>query len=148
MNKINYFKVIPDVTAHYMALEAYFKTTKISARLREMIKIRASALNGCAYCLNMHIIDARKLDGDLRFIDLIPVYHETDYFTEEEKAVLELTDTLTKVSKRRISPELRLTLAKYFTTKDFSDLVVIISQINTWNRLNIAAGNDFDPNYK
>src|SRR5690554_796960 len=120
---------------------------KLDPILVELIKIRASQINGCAYCLNMHTIDALKLGETNQRIFLLNAWRETDLFTEKEKVVLELAERLTLVANNHVDDELYTKLSKYYTNEDFANLVLIIAQINTCNRINIATNNDIDKNY-
>src|SRR5690554_7378855 len=148
MKHLNFFKVVPKAINNLINMENYFhKDTKIDPITIELIKIRASQINGCAYCINMHTIDALKLGETNQRIFLLNVWNETDLFTEKEKVVLELTEKLTLVSSSYIDDELYNDLAKFYSVEEFADLVLIISQINTWNRINIATNNDIDKNY-
>lgn len=148
MQKEDFFKVAPEAMKNMLALESYFHNhTTIDPKIMELIKIRASQINGCAYCLNMHTKDALKIGETAQRIFLINAWEETSLFTEKEKVVLELTERLTLISDNRIDEELYQEVKKYFSDKEFVDLVLMIAQINTWNRINISTGNDIDFNY-
>ncbi len=146
--KVDYFKVAPKAMKNLINMENYFQeNSKINPLIRELIKIRASQINGCAYCLNMHTIDALKIGETAQRIFLISAWWETDLFTKEEKAVLSLTEHVTLVSDG-VPKEVTEEVLKYFKEDELVELVLMISQINTWNRINIASHNDIDPNYK
>lgn len=146
--KVDYFKVAPKAMKNLINMENYFQeNSKINPLIRELIKIRASQINGCAYCLNMHTIDALKIGETAQRIFLISAWWETDLFTKEEKAVLNLTEHVTLVSDG-VPKEVTEEVLKYFKEDELVELVLMISQINTWNRINIASHNDIDPNYK
>lgn len=130
-----------------IAVEASLKE-KLEPILIELIKIRASQINGCAYCLNMHTIDALKLGETNQRIFLLNAWQETDLFTEKEKLVLELTEKLTLVHDNHIDDDFYQRLSKYFSNEDFAYMVAMISQINFWNRISISANKDIDKNYK
>lgn len=148
MKHLNFFKVVPKDMNNLINMESYFHNdTKIDPITIELIKIRASQINGCAYCLNMHTIDALKLGETNQRIFLLNAWRETNLFTEKEKVVLELTERLTLVANNHVDDELYTKLSKYYTNEDFANLVLIIAQINTWNRINIATNNDIDKNY-
>lgn len=149
MKKINFFNVIPNAMKTLLAMEKYLaEETNIDKTTAELIKIRASQINGCAYCLNMHTIDALKLGETKQRIFLLNAWQDTNLFTEKEKVVLELTERLTLVSDHLIDDDLYLRLSKFYNDVDFANLVLFISQINTWNRINIAVNNDIDKNYQ
>lgn len=121
---------------------------KLDPILVELIKIRASQINGCAYCLNMHTIDALKLGETNQRIFLLNAWQETDLFTEKEKLVLELTEKLTLVHDNHMDDDFYQRFSKHFSHEDFAYMVAMISQINFWNRISISANRDIDINYK
>lgn len=135
--------VIPKVaTEAYQAmlgLEKYIATTSITPVLKELIKIRASQVNGCAYCINMHTADARKLDITEQRIYLLSAWREADVYTEEEKAVLALTEEITLISNH-VSEETYENAAKYYDEKSLAEIIMMIITINAWNRIGIATG--------
>ncbi len=146
--KIDYFKIAPKVKNNLLNMENYFhKESTIDPIIRELIKIRASQINGCAYCLNMHTVDSLKIGETAQRIFLISAWWETNLFTEKEKAVLSLTEHVTLVSDG-VPEEVVNDVLKFFTEEELVDLVLMIAQINTWNRINVASHNDIDPNYK
>lgn len=148
MKKENFFKVVPKAMKHLLDMEQSLSQSSIDPKTKELIKIRASQINGCAYCLNMHTTDALKLGETAQRIFLLNAWEETDLFTPKEKVVLELTERLTLISDNRIDDDFYNEIVKYFTEEEFAYLVLMISQINTWNRINISINNDIDVNYK
>jgi len=140
-NRINYFKVAPEALEKIMELEKYVKKTAIDKGLRELIKIRVSQINGCSYCLDMHTKDARKLKVSEEKIDNLRNWKESDIFNDKEKIAFELAENITLVSEKGVSDELYLQVREHFDEKDYVDLVMIINQINMWNRLSISMGN-------
>ena len=140
-NRINYFKVAPEALENIMELEKYVKKTSIDRKLRELVKIRVSQINGCSYCLNMHTKEAKKLKVTNEQIDHLSTWKETNIYSEEEKTALELAESLTLISERRVNDELYHRVREHYDEKDYVDLVMIINQINMWNRLSISMGN-------
>lgn len=116
--------------------------------IMELIKIRASQINGCAYCLNMHVVDALKLGETMTRIVLLDAWWETNEFSAKEKVVLELVERVTLISSHHMDEAFYDKLAEFFSDEEFTYLVLLISQINTWNRINIATSADIDKNYK
>ena len=114
----------------------------------ELIKIRASQLNGCAYCLNMHTVDALKLGESPQRIFLLSAWWETEIFSEIEKAVLDLTDHLTMIGPRGLPQEVMEKALEHFSQREYAELVLMICQINTWNRINVSFHGDLDPDYR
>lgn len=144
MSQINFFKVSKTAMDNLIKMEEYLHNTTIEPLTRELVKIRASQINGCAYCLNMHTKDALKMGETNQRIFLLDAYKETSLFSEKEKAALMLTDKLTKISNEEMTPEFRNNILKFYSDKEYADLVILISQINTWNRINISTNNDID----
>lgn len=143
-NRINYFKVAPDAMETIMESEKYVRKTSIDRKLKELIKIRVSQINGCSYCLDMHTKAAKKLKVSNEKIDTVKKWKETGIFTEEEQMALELAENLTMVSDNGVSNALYEQVRKYFSEKEYVELVMVIIQINTWNRLSISMGNHAD----
>lgn len=148
MSKINFFKVVPKGMDNLLNMESYFKDSTLDSILIELIKIRSSQINKCDYCLNMHTIDAVRIGETSQRIYLLNAGQETSLFTEKEKIVLELTEKVTNISSNIITEEFRNNVLTYFTEKEFAEIVLMICQINTWNRINVTVGNDIDINYK
>lgn len=139
--RINYYDIAPDAINIMVEMEKYTKKTGIDRKLRELVKIRASQINGCAYCLNMHTTDARKMGETEQRIYCLNAFKECTFYTEAEKTALELTEHVTLIPERRVPDALYNRVREYFNKKDYVDLVIIINQINSWNRLAISMGN-------
>ena len=104
-------------------------------RLFELVKIRASQLNGCAYCLDMHTKDARRLGETEQRIYALSAWRETQFFSDRERAALEWTEALTRLSDAQPPEELRARLATYFDEDEIVALTFAVVVINSWNRL-------------
>ena len=139
--RIHYYDVAPEPLKIMMEMEKYIGSTKIDPKLRELIKIRASQINGCAFCLNMHTTDARKLGETEQRLYCVSAWDDCDFYTDAEKAALELTEHVTLVPTKRVPDELYNRVREYFDEKDYVDLIIMINQINSWNRLSISMGN-------
>ena len=139
--RIDYYNVAPEALKIMMEMEKYTKTTGIDRKLRELIKIRASQINGCAYCLNMHTADARKMGETEQRIYCISAWQECEFYTEAEKVALELTEHVTLIPTKRVPDELYQRVREHYDKKQYVDLVLIINQINSWNRISISMGN-------
>jgi AhpD family alkylhydroperoxidase len=140
-NRIDYYNLAPDAMKIMMDMEKYTKTTGIDRKLRELIKIRASQINGCAFCLNMHTADARKMGETEQRIYCVSAWKECEFYTEAEKVALELTEYVTLIPTKRVPAELYQRVCEHYDDKQYVDLVLIINQINSWNRISIAMGN-------
>ena len=125
------------------ALEGYLKASSLNPIHKELIKIRASQINGCAYCINMHTRDARKLGETEQRIYLLNAWRETDLYTEEERAILALTEEVTNI-KNSVSDETYQKAAELFDSTYLSEIVMAIVTINSWNRLAITSQKELD----
>ena len=139
--RINYYEVAPEALNIMMEMEKYTKSTGIDRKLRELIKIRASQMNGCAFCLNMHTFDARKMGETEQRLYCVSAWRECDFYTDAEKVALELTEHVTLVPTKRVPDDLYNRVRNHFSEKNYVDLVILINQINSWNRLSISMGN-------
>lgn len=139
--RIDYYNLAPEAMKIMMEMEKYTKTTGLDRKLRELIKIRASQINGCAYCINMHTADARKMGETEQRLYCISAWRECTFYTEAEKAALELTEHITLIPAKRVPDKLYQRVREHYDEKQYIDLVLIINQINSWNRISIAMGN-------
>ena len=140
-NRINYEKVRPDNIKVMFEMEKLLANNTIDKELQELIKIRVSQINGCAFCLNMHIDDARKIGVDEKRIYLLNAWDDTDIYNDKEKAALELAESVTLISERKVPDTLYDKVRAYYSEEEYTDLIFIIGQINTWNRISISMGN-------
>jgi len=131
--------VAPEAYQALMNLEKYISTTSLTPVHKELIKIRASQINGCAFCINMHTADARKHGISEQRIYLISAWREADFYTEEEKAILALTEQVTLIGNH-VSDEVYENAAKLFDEKYLAEILLAIITINSWNRLAITTG--------
>lgn len=136
--RLNYAAVAPQALDAMMALENYVHSTSIERPLYELIKIRASQINGCAYCLDMHTKDARKAGETEQRIYALSAWRETPFFTDRERAALEWAEAITLISKNEIPDSLYENARRYFSEKELIDLCMAIIAINGWNRLAIS----------
>src|SRR3954471_16252057 len=104
--RVSYYEIAADGMQIMMDMEKYTKTTTIERNLRELIKIRASQINGCAYCLNMHTADARKMGETEQRLYCISAWGECTFYTDAEKVALELTEHVTLIPTKRVPDEL------------------------------------------
>lgn len=139
--RINYTEVAPEALSMMMEMEKYTKSTAIDRKLRELIKIRTSQINGCAFCINMHITDARKMGETEQRLYCISAWRDCDFYTDAEKVALALAEHVTLVPTKGVPDDLYEQVRLHFSEKDYVDLVIIINQINSWNRLSISMGN-------
>ncbi|WP_342557821.1 carboxymuconolactone decarboxylase family protein [Lysinibacillus sp. FSL P4-0201] len=139
--RMNYYEIAPDAMKIMTEMEKYTKKSSIERKLRELIKIRASQINGCAYCINMHTADAKKMGETEQRLYCISAWRECTFYSDAEKVALELTEHITLIPEKRVPNELYERVRKHFDEKAYVDLVILINQINSWNRISIAMGN-------
>ena len=134
--RLNPYVTAPETMKPMIALEASIKESGLEHSLIHLMKMRASQINGCAYCLHMHIADARKAGETEIRIALLSAWEESELFTPRERAVLRWTEELTRLVDRSPSDEAFAELREHFDEKDCVDLSVAIGMINLWNRIN------------
>ncbi len=136
--KINYRKIAPAAFHALLKSEEYMKGSTLDSKLLELVKIRVSQMNGCAFCLNMHTKDARGLGESEERIYLLNAWRDTKLYSDKEKAALEFSEALTNISSNPVSDDYFENMKALFTEKEIVDLVFAINNINSWNRLNIT----------
>ncbi|WP_368652771.1 carboxymuconolactone decarboxylase family protein [Ornithinibacillus sp. 4-3] len=140
-NRMNYFKVGSEAMEHVMSLEQYVRKIKLDRRLKALIKVYVSKLNGCSYCIAMHTKEAKKLKADENILQNIMDWKELTALEEKEKVAFELAEHITFVSELRVDDSLYDKVRSHYNEKEYFDLVMLINQINSWNRLAISMGN-------
>ncbi|SHN05141.1 carboxymuconolactone decarboxylase family protein [Gracilibacillus kekensis] len=141
MSRINYGKVAPNAVKLLMKLEEYKKEAGIQEELIHLCKIKASQLNKCAFCINMHTQEALKAGETEQRIYCLQAWQETSIYSDKEKAVLALTEAVTLISVDGVPDKVYEDVRVYFDEKETIDLIMIIITINSWNRLSIANRN-------
>lgn len=136
--RMGYAKIAPGAHQAMCGLEAYVAGCGLERSLLELVKTRASQLNGCAYCLDMHTKDARLLGESEQRLYLISAWHEAPVFTEREQAALAWTEAVTRVADGYVPDEVYEGARRHFSEKELVDLTLAIVAINGWNRLNVA----------
>jgi AhpD family alkylhydroperoxidase len=107
-------------------------------RLRELVRVRASQLNGCAYCIDMHTKDARAVGETEGRLYALPAWRETPYFTDRERAALAFTESVTLMADGHVSDEAFGAVAEQFTADELAALVSLIVTINAWNAVGVS----------
>jgi AhpD family alkylhydroperoxidase len=121
------------------ALDAASRQTSLESSLLELVRTRASQLNGCVYCVDMHTRDARAAGEDERRLHLLAVWREAPVFTARERAALELTEAATRLTDGPVSDEVFASASVEFTEVELAELIWTITVINAWNRLGATA---------
>lgn len=136
--RVNFAKASPDAYKAMAALQARVDGTELEAPLLELVKFRASQINGCAYCLDMHSKDARAAGETEQRLYALSAWRETPFFSERERAALAWTEALTNVADTHVPDDVYEACREQFTDKESVDLSLAIVAINGWNRLAIA----------
>jgi AhpD family alkylhydroperoxidase len=136
-------EAVPEFATSMAAITHALKKSGIEPELRELIKIRASQINGCAFCVQFHLNDARKLNVPAEKLDLLAAWREAGVYSEREAAALEWTEQVTLLAQHHIDDEAFARVRTHFSERELALLTVAISQINAWNR--IAAPFRFTP---
>lgn len=136
--RLDYGRTAPDGLKAMLGLEQYVRQSGLEAALLELIKIRVSQINGCAFCLDMHTKDARAAGETEQRLYALPAWRETPFFSDREQAALAWAEAVTRVSERHVSDEIYETVRQHFTEKELVDLTLAIVAINGWNRLAIS----------
>ncbi len=124
----------------HQQLEAHLRQSGLETSLLHLVKVRASQINGCAYCIDMHTIDARA-DGETeQRLYLLNAWREAPFYTARERAALEWTETLTRVADQGVSEALFSATREQFSEEELVNLTYAVASINAWNRLMIATG--------
>ncbi len=135
-------KVAPGTYSAMLGLEKYVRSCGLEPTLLELVKTRASQINGCAYCLDMHTKDARAHGETEQRLYVLPAWREAPFYSDRERAALAWTEALTLIAQNPQTEPLLDELRKHFSEKEIADLTLAIVTINSWNRLAIGLGAD------
>ncbi|AND40643.1 carboxymuconolactone decarboxylase family protein [Cytobacillus oceanisediminis] len=136
--RINYMQQSPEFVNKMMELSNTEKESSIEEKIIHLVHIRASQMNGCAFCVDMHIKQAKiHGEGELRLYH-IPIWRESTLFTPRERAALEWTEILTKLPAHGVPDDIYDSVRELLSEKELSDLTFSIMAINAWNRISIA----------
>lgn len=142
--RINLLKESPEAYKAMRGLEEYIARTGLDKKLYELIKLRASQINGCAYCINMHTRDAMKLGETAQRLFLLDAWRETELYTEKERAVLALTEAMTLIADTHAPDEVYEEAAKQLDPKELAAVIMAVVTINAWNRIAITSRSPLD----
>jgi AhpD family alkylhydroperoxidase len=136
--RLDFYKASPLAIKAMMGLEAQIEKSALEKPLTELVRLRASQINGCAFCVDMHTTDARKGGETDRRLATVVAWRETPFFSERERAALEWTEALTLVSVDHVPDTVWAAVRPYFSDAELVDLTLLVSAINGWNRFAIA----------
>lgn len=132
--------VAPALFNAQLQLETAVRQSSLEPITYELIKIRASQINGCAYCLDMHTLDAMALGETTQRLNVVAAWHEAPFFTERERAALALTEAVTLISVDHVPDDTWEQAAAAFSPEELAAVIMAIVVINGWNRMAIAGG--------
>lgn len=136
--RLDYGAIAPDAMKAMHGLERYVRTSGLEPSLIEMVKLRASQINGCAYCVDMHWKDARAIGETEQRLYSLSVWREAPFYTERERAAFAWTEALTLLPQNNVPDELYEHVREHFSGKEIVDLTMAIILINGWNRLGVS----------
>ena len=137
-HRIRYTEVAPEGTGFLRGLEEYIESTTLEPLLVELVKIRASQINGCAFCLDMHTKDARDKGETEQRLYGVSTWREAPYYSPRERAAIEWSEVITRISEYHNLDEIYDRVKEHFSDKEMVDLTLAIDAINSWNRLAIV----------
>ncbi len=139
ISRLNIQKLEPKAYEAMYGLENFLANSELDKLHLELIKIRASQINGCAFCINMHTKDAMKLGETNQRIFLLNAWRETTLFTEEERVILAMTEEITNISQHGLSEETYQKALTLFSENYIAIIILAITTINAWNRIAISS---------
>ncbi|WP_128330813.1 carboxymuconolactone decarboxylase family protein [Apibacter sp. HY039] len=136
--RLNMSKLEPEAYKIMYSFEKYLDNSEITMTHRELLKIRASQINGCAFCLDLHTREALKTGETQKRINLVGVWREVPFFTKEERIILQLTEEVTLINKKGVSDETYEEALQLLGEKYLAQILMAITIINSWNRIAIS----------
>lgn len=136
--RINYPTIAPNGIKALAGLSQYLHQEGFDPKLKALVELRVSQINGCAYCLDQHNHEARALGELQQRLDCLSAWRETDFYTDREGAAFAWAETLTTISITHAPDEIYQALGKHFSEKEIVDLTLVIVNMNAWNRLAIG----------
>jgi AhpD family alkylhydroperoxidase len=136
--RLRYAELAPDARKAVMTVESYVHSSGLEIGLIELIKLRASQINQCAFCIDKHSKDARRYGETAQRLDLLPAWHESPVYSPRERAALAWTEALTRLSIDGAPDDLFQGLKKHFSDKEIVDLTILVGHINLLNRIGVG----------
>jgi AhpD family alkylhydroperoxidase len=137
-HRVDYTKVAPGVLQSMLSIGKYLASSGLEPKLQDLVKLRASQINGCAYCIDMHWKDLRAAGESEQRLYGLDAWAESPYYTDRERAALAWTEAVTRLDGGHVSDAVFHAARRSFSEKDVADLTLCVVAINGWNRLNIA----------
>ncbi len=137
--RFNYVAKAPDAYHALLGLEKFIHNSSLDKKLIHMLKLRASQMNGCAYCIDMHWKDAKAAGENEQRLYGLDAWEESPYYSDRERAALKWTEALTNLHPDHVSDAVYEEVKKHFNEQEIVELSIVVATINTWNRLAISA---------
>ena len=138
MTRVDYNRLAPEGVRAVGVVDEYVRRSELEPALVELVKVRASLINGCAYCVDIHTKDARAKGETEQRLFAVPVWRETRFFSARERAALAWTEAVTEIGRSGVSDALYDEARAHFTDKELVDLTIAVMAINSWNRLAVT----------
>lgn len=136
--RMDYGKVAPGAMRAMFGLEKYLNESGLEPSLRELVKLRVSQINGCAYCIDMHSKDARAMGETEQRLYALVAWRETPFYSERERTALAWTETVTLIADNSVTDALYEQARRHFSEQELVDLTLAVVAINGWNRISIS----------
>jgi AhpD family alkylhydroperoxidase len=136
--RIDFFAAAPQAVQALATVGKYLHAEKFDPKLKALVELRVSQINGCAYCLNQHTQEARALGETQQRLDCLSAWQETTFYTEREEAAFAWAETLTRIAEKQAPQDIYDAVTKHFSDKELVELTMVIVNMNAWNRLAIG----------
>jgi len=136
--RLDYKRAAPGAFRALLAPGEYLATSELDPKLLNLVELRASQINGCAYCLDMHSKDLRALGESEQRIYVLDAWRDAPFYTDRERAALAWTEAVTSLPNREVPDNVYDEARRHFSARELVDLTLAITAINSWNRMNIA----------
>lgn len=147
-NRLSFDEVLPEGYDIILQLDQYSSNSGLEPELLELVKLRASQINGCAYCIDMHSKDARTRGESEQRLYGLTGWRETPFYTERERAALEFTEAVTLIANNHVSGEVYEKAQQHFSNEELAKLMIAIITINAWNRISVTFKSYLPGSYK
>jgi AhpD family alkylhydroperoxidase len=136
--RMAYHRAAPEGVRTLRQMNKYLEGSSLEAGLRHLVFLRASQLNGCAFCVDMHVAEALRDGEDARRLHSVVVWREAPFFTDRERAALAWTEAVTLVAQTHVPDEVYAEARRHFDEKALTDLTLAVATINAWNRMAVS----------
>lgn len=136
--RLDFYRASPNAIKALLSLEDHIRKSSLEKPLIELVRLRASQINGCAYCVHLHDSDARKADETAQRLATVCVWQESPFFTDKERAALAWTESLTLIAQTHVPDTSWEQVKPHFNEQEIVDLTLLVNAINSWNRFAIA----------